>query len=67
MLADGPTSVALAWALEQILARLDIVERITEELQRATGGGPLRANQLNELKYLEAAIRESLRVGTIMP
>ena len=61
------TSVALAWVLEQIVPRADVVARITEELQRTTGGAPPRADQLNQLTYLDAAIREGLRVRTIMP
>ncbi len=61
------TSVALAWVLEQIVPRPDVVARITEELRRTTGGAPPRADQLNQLTYLDAAIREGLRVRTIMP
>jgi cytochrome P450 len=61
------TSVALAWALEQIVPRADVLERIVDELQRATDGEPPRSEQLNRLEYLDAAIRESLRVRTIMP
>jgi unspecific monooxygenase len=61
------TSVALAWALEQIVPRADVVERITDEIDRTTGGGPPRADQLSRLIYLDAAIRESLRVRTILP
>jgi unspecific monooxygenase len=60
------TSVALAWALEQIVPRADVVEYITEELKRVTGGEPPRPDQLNQLEYLDASIRESLRVRTIM-
>lgn len=61
------TSVALAWVLEQTVSRADVVERITDELQHVTGGGLPRADQLNQLNYLDAVIRESLRVRTIMP
>jgi unspecific monooxygenase len=61
------TSVALAWALEQIVPRAEVVERITDEIWRTTSGGPPRANQLSRLEYLDAAIRESLRVRTVMP
>jgi cytochrome P450 len=50
------TSIALAWALEQIVPRPDVVERITDELRRTKGGAP--AEQLNRLEYLDAAIRE---------
>lgn len=61
------TSVALAWTLEQIVPHADVVARITDELQRKTGGAPPHADQLDQLEYLDAAIRESLRVRTILP
>lgn len=61
------TSIALSWALEQIIPRADVVERITEELSRTNGGSPLRAEHLPQLEYLDAAIRESLRIRTILP
>jgi cytochrome P450 len=61
------TSVALAWALEQIVSREDVVERLVHELQQITGGGLPRAEQLSQLEYLDAAIRESLRIRTILP
>jgi unspecific monooxygenase len=62
------TAIALAWALERIIPRADVVERITDELRRVTGGGgPLSAEHLGRLEYLDAAIRESLRVRTILP
>jgi cytochrome P450 len=61
------TALALAWALEQIVPRADVVGRIEDELQRVTGGGPPGAGQLNDLVYLDAAVRESLRVRTVLP
>lgn len=61
------TAIALAWALEQILPRSDVVARITEELGTITGGGLPEAEHLPRLEYLDAVIRESLRVRTIFP
>lgn len=71
------TSIALAWALSEIVPRADVVARIRAELAEATGatggalggetGGSLRAETLDELHYLDAAIRESLRLRTILP
>jgi unspecific monooxygenase len=60
------TSLALAWALEQLVPRPDVVQHITDELRRVSGGGPPRADQLGQLEYLDAAIREGLRVRTIL-
>jgi cytochrome P450 len=61
------TSIALAWALEQVVPRDDVVARITDELRQTTGGTPPSAEQLGRLEYLDAAIRESLRIRTIFP
>jgi cytochrome P450 len=61
------TSIALAWALEQQVARADVVERITEELRSAAGAGLPGPEHLPRLEYLDAAIRESLRLRTILP
>ena len=61
------TSAALAWSLEQIVPRPDVTGRIVDELSRATGGGVLQAQHLAQLEFLDAAIRESLRVRTMMP
>src|SRR5207248_2850356 len=69
LLAAGhdTTAFALAWALEQIVPRPDVVAAITDELSQVTGGGLPRAEHLEQLCYLDAAVRESLRVRTILP
>jgi cytochrome P450 len=59
------TALGLAWALEQIASRPEAIEKIQAELQCVTGGGPPRADQLDGLTYLDATIRESLRLRTI--
>jgi cytochrome P450 len=61
------TSIALAWFLEQVVPRADVVERIDAEYRKVTGGDPLRAEQLPQLTYLDAVIRESLRLRTLFP
>jgi cytochrome P450 len=69
MAGHDTSALALAWALEQIVPRPDVTSQITDELRRATGGdgGPPGADQLDALTYLDAAVRESLRVRTIIP
>lgn len=62
------TSVALAWAVEQIAARPDVLSEIQHELVRVAGAGELpNAEQIEQLGYLDAAVREVLRVRTILP
>src|SRR5262249_12514152 len=45
------TALALAWALEQIVPRADVVDRLSEELRQVTGGGLPRAEHLDRLQY----------------
>ncbi|MFI5456954.1 MAG: cytochrome P450 [Isosphaerales bacterium] len=61
------TALALAWALAEILPRPEVVERLTDELRRVTGGGPPDAEQLPALEYLDGTIRESLRLRPVVP
>ncbi len=61
------TALALSWALAEIAQDPDVVDRLCEELARVTGGGPPAAEHLPALEYLDAAIRESLRLRPVAP
>jgi cytochrome P450 len=61
------TALALAWALVEIVPREDVVDRLIGELRAVTGGGPPEAEHLPGLEYLDAAIRESLRIRPVVP
>src|SRR6185312_13427259 len=61
------TALALAWALAEIVPRPEVVDRLAEELRRVTGGGPPEAEHMPAFEYLDASIRESLRLRSIAP
>jgi cytochrome P450 len=61
------TALALSWALSEIAQRPEVVDRLSDELARVTGGGPPEAEHLPALEYLEGAIRESLRLRPVAP
>jgi cytochrome P450 len=61
------TALALAWALGEIAEHPEVVDRLSDELARVTGGGPPEAGHLPALEYLEGAIRESLRLRPVAP
>lgn len=60
------TAIALAWAVAEIVPRPDVLARLTDELKSVCGGPPA-AEHLSRLAYLDAVIRETLRVRTILP
>ena len=61
------TSIALTWALEQIVPREDVVLRVRDEVGDFAHAAEPLAETLENFVYLDAAIRESLRVRTILP
>jgi cytochrome P450 len=61
------TAVALAWILLELLERQDVLDSVRAELRRVVGDGPVRADHLPRLELLDAVIRESLRLRTVLP
>jgi cytochrome P450 len=61
------TALALAWALGEIAEHPEVVDHLTDELARITGGGPPDAGHLPALEFLEGAIRECLRLRPVAP
>ena len=61
------TALALAWAFELILERADVVERIEAELDTVCGDELPQIEHMPALTYLDAVIRESLRVRNVIP
>jgi cytochrome P450 len=61
------TALALSWALGEIAQHPEVVDRLCDDLNRVTGGGPPEAGHLPDLEYLEGAIRESLRLRPVAP
>src|SRR3954462_8985236 len=49
------TALALSWALAEIAGHPEVVDRLSDELTRITGGGPPEEVHLPALEYLEGA------------
>jgi cytochrome P450 len=61
------TALALAWAFELILADQRVVERIEAELETVCGGVLPAIEHIPNLVYLDAVVRESLRIRNVIP
>jgi len=61
------TALALAWAFELILAQPEVVARIEAELEEVAGGALPGIEQMPQLRYLDAVVRESVRVRNVIP
>jgi cytochrome P450 len=68
LLAAGheTTATALAWAFHHILGNPHVLEAIQAELRAVVGADSLRSEHVQELKYLDAAVKESLRLTPII-
>ncbi len=56
------TATALSWALHFLIEHPSVQRRVHEELDRVMGSGPVDPERSHELVYLDAVIKETLRV-----
>jgi len=61
------TATALAWTFGLMLAAPEVKARLDDELSAVIGDGPLDPSHLEKLVYLDAVIKESLRLRPIAP
>ena len=61
------TATTIAWVFGHILRRADVMARIREEVRRVTGGDALSADNVGELRYLDAVIQEAMRLTPVAP
>jgi cytochrome P450 len=67
MAGHETTGTALAWTFERILSLPDVEARLRAEVESVVGSEPLAAAHLPRLEYLDAVIKETLRIRPIMP
>jgi cytochrome P450 len=60
------TATSLAWAFERILSHPAVHERLREEV-RAAGGIAAEPEQIAALPYLDATVKEVLRMRPVVP
>ena len=61
------SATTLAWAVHHLAANPDAMGRACAELHRVVGRGPLQVEHLPQLEWLDAVIKETLRLTPIVP
>lgn len=61
------TATALCWAFECLLSAPSVTARILDELHEVTAGAPLSAEHADRLDYLDAVVKEVLRLYPVVP
>jgi cytochrome P450 len=61
------TAVTLAWVFHRLLLHPEVLQKVQDELRAVAGGGPPEPEHVPRLEYLDAVIRETQRVHTIIP
>lgn len=68
LLAAGheTTATALPWTLHYLSRNPDVQARVHEELDRVAGEGPIDPKAANDLAYLDAVIKEAMRLRPVI-
>ena len=61
------TATSLSWVIHHLLQNPDVLKKVRAELRRVVGAGPVRAEHISELEYLDATIKETARLNPIVP
>jgi cytochrome P450 len=61
------TATALAWAIFRVHHTPGVHERLLAELRDVAGRGPIRDVHLPRLEYLDAVVKETLRLNPVIP
>jgi cytochrome P450 len=61
------TATALAWAFERILSHPHVHDRLREEVRSVNGGTEADPERLAALPYLDATVKEVLRLRPVVP
>jgi cytochrome P450 len=61
------TATALAWAVHRLVTNPTVLARVRAELATVVGAGPLEPEHVRRLDYLDATIKETLRLNPIVP
>jgi cytochrome P450 len=66
MAGHETTATSLAWIFYHVLPRADVLDRLRAELARVVGDGPIRAEHLGALEYLDAVVKEAMRLTPVI-
>ena len=65
MAGHETTATSLAWIVWHLLNHPEAMETLRREIADVTGGAPLEAQHLPRLEYLDAVIKESMRLTPV--
>jgi cytochrome P450 len=65
MAGQETTATSLAWVFYHLLRHPDVLGKLRAELARVVGSGPVEAQHLPQLEYLDAVTKESARLTPV--
>jgi cytochrome P450 len=60
------TATALAWTVYHVLRQPEVLAKVRAELAMVVGDGPLSAERVARLEYLDAVVKEALRLRPVL-
>jgi cytochrome P450 len=66
MAGHETTASVLAWIFWHLTHHPEVVARLRDELARVTSGGPVEARHIPSLEYVDAVIKETMRLTPVV-
>lgn len=66
MAGHETTATSLAWAFWHLLRHPDVLAKLRAEITRVVGDGPIEAQHLPQLEYLDAVVKETGRLTPVV-
>jgi cytochrome P450 len=61
------SATTLSWTFHRVLESPEVHAKLREELRRVVGSGPLDPELVSRLEYLDATLKEAMRLNPITP
>ncbi|MGE0787764.1 MAG: cytochrome P450 [Sandaracinaceae bacterium] len=61
------TATSIAWAFHRLLDHPEALARAVEEVDATFGDGPIDPDRVRELRWIDAVIKETLRLSPVIP
>lgn len=61
------TATTAEWAMAELIKNREVLKKVSEEIRREINGEPIKESRISQLPYLNACVKETLRLHPPVP